>query len=122
MPSYPRLYALVGHEVVQMLFMEVLNYTAEQPHADRIVAKTLVGGTEISTIFMGLDHQYGDGPPLLFETMTFGLDGLDGVEQRYSTWAEAEAGHATTVARVRAHLGIPETQIKTRLERLGEDE
>ena len=65
--------------------------------ADRIVAKTTVrDGLDVSTVFLGLDHAFGDGPPLLFETMVF-HDG-DGREQdRYSTWDEAMAGHQRMV-------------------------
>ena len=46
----------------------------------------------VSTVFLGLDHSFGGGPPLLFETMIF-----DGGEEehcvRYSTWQQAEEGH-----------------------------
>jgi hypothetical protein len=46
----------------------------------------------VSTVFLGLDHQWGDGPPLVFETMIFGGE-HDQYQERYSTWDEAEAGH-----------------------------
>ena len=69
---------------------------------DRIVAKTEVGDTKISTVFLGLDHSFsGDGPPILFETMVFGVP-LDGEMNRYATWDEAEKGHAVMVERVKA--------------------
>ena len=66
--------------------------------ADRTVKKTTISGDiEVSTVFLGLDHQFGDGPPLLFETMIFG--GERNQEQwRYTTWDEAEAGHDMVVA------------------------
>jgi hypothetical protein len=65
---------------------------------DRKVASTEVApGIRVSTAFLGLDHNFGEGPPLIFETMIFG--GEHNEEQwRYSTWAEAEAGHARAVA------------------------
>lgn len=70
--------------------------------ADRRVDETFVGDTRISTIFLGLDHRMvGDGPPILFETMTFG-DGEGGIMRRCSTWLEAERQHAEVVAEVRA--------------------
>lgn len=58
----------------------------------------------ISTVWLGLNHQYGDGPPLLFETMVFAEAGgwADQYVERYGTLAEAEAGHAETVALVAA--------------------
>ena len=39
---------------------------------DRTVAQEYVGHYMVSTIFLGLDHQWSPGgPPLLFETMIF---------------------------------------------------
>lgn len=63
---------------------------------NRVVAKTTLPGCEVSTVFLGLDHSFGSGPPLLFETMVFGGP-FDQEQDRYSTWAEAEAGHARIV-------------------------
>lgn len=64
------------------------------------VADEIVDNKRISTIWMGLDHQYRENaPPLLFETMIF--DHANGYRDiymtRYSTWQEAEAGHAKAV-------------------------
>ena len=41
--------------------------------ADRRVARTVLNnGKLVSTVFMGLDHNFcGEGPPLVFETMVF---------------------------------------------------
>ena len=62
----------------------------------------------ISTVFLGLNHQYVDGPPLLFETLVFG-GLLDGEMERYSTWEQATTGHLLIVEKVRiAELGLPE--------------
>ena len=66
---------------------------------ERIVARDeLAGDVSISTVFLGLDHQWGDGPPLLFETMIFGGP-HDGYQERCSTWDEAEAQHKVAVTR-----------------------
>ena len=40
--------------------------------ADRKVARNMLHNGDISTVFLGLDHNLGDGPPLLFETLVFG--------------------------------------------------
>ncbi len=69
--------------------------------ADRYVGKTDVGEVHISTVFLGLNHCFGEGPPVLFETMVFGGD-LDQEQERYTTWDEAEAGHAAMVGRVKS--------------------
>lgn len=64
---------------------------------DRIVARDVVGKVLISTVFLGLDHSFGNsGPPILFETMVFPnhVKHLHETHcQRYATWDEAEAGH-----------------------------
>lgn len=71
------------------------------PHKNR-VALTEIGVGQVSTVWLGLDHRlYGNGPPLIFETMVFG-GVLDGSCERYSTEAEAFAGHDEWVAEVRA--------------------
>ncbi len=61
--------------------------------ADRHVAKTVKNDIQISTVFLGIDHSFGGGLPLLFETMIFGGE-HDEYQQRYSTWEDAENGHA----------------------------
>ena len=36
-----------------------------------VLRQTYIGDFLISTIFLGMDHSFGFGPPLLFETMVF---------------------------------------------------
>jgi len=67
---------------------------------DRRVAFDTTKGVAVSTVFLGLNHNFGDGPPLLFETMVFGGT-LNDEQVRYSTREEAIAGHAKMVERVR---------------------
>jgi len=39
----------------------------------RVVARDQIGESRVSTVFLGLDHNFmGDGPPILWETMVFG--------------------------------------------------
>lgn len=53
--------------------------------------------TEVSTVWMGLDHNFfGEGPPLIFETMIFGGP-LDGQRWRWPTEEAALAGHDQVV-------------------------
>lgn len=68
--------------------------------ADRRVAQDQIVDVRISTVFLGLDHQYGAGDPLLFETMIFGGE-HDQYQDRCSTWEQAEKMHADAVALVR---------------------
>jgi hypothetical protein len=62
-------------------------------HADRCVAVTGNDDRRVSTVFLGLDHNFGDrSQPVLFETMVFG-GAHAGEQERYCTWDEAEYGH-----------------------------
>lgn len=79
---------------------------------DRIIEQTTVEGLWVSTVFLGLDHNWGEGEPLLFETMVFSSErgeslrdswGWEDLEmRRYSTLEGARAGHDEMVAKVRA--------------------
>lgn len=65
----------------------------------RIVARTEIDASLVSTVFLGVDHRLGsEGPPILFETMIFTDGDSSGVwSRRCSTWLEAEAQHAETL-------------------------
>ena len=67
----------------------------------RHIGYTTIGSVRISTVFLGIDHAVGGGPPLLFETMIFGGE-LDEEQIRYATAVEARAGHEQMVRRVTA--------------------
>ena len=71
----------------------------ESPETRR-VALDKVGETKVSTVFLGMNHAWDDGPPLIFETMVFGGP-LDGEQEQYSTEEQAVAGHAAMLARVK---------------------
>lgn len=97
-------YRLEGREPVYV--EDLIEWCEWFEHADeaRRVARTTIGQAEVSTVFLGIDHNWGaDGPPILFETMIFvGKDGgVEDYQERYATWAEAEEGHARAVAFVR---------------------
>lgn len=73
---------------------DLMKWAKWMERADRIVAKTVVNETTISTVFLGVDHSFGVSvTPILYETMAFqGGDALDEME-RYTTRAKALAGH-----------------------------
>lgn len=96
---------------------------AEDPKYKRVKQTLIVGkGYEywISTVWLGLNHNFGLGPPLIFETMVFAkpdsmddsMDVTDGEwMDRYSTEAQAVKGHKKMVERVLAHLP-PDVEVK----------
>ena len=52
----------------------------------------------VCTAFLGVDVNFGDGEPILFETVIFG-GYCDWQLYRYCTWEEAEQGHAAAGSR-----------------------
>jgi hypothetical protein len=65
--------------------------------ADRRVAQDIFGDVRVSTVFLGLDHNFtGDAIPILFETMIFGGP-HDQYQERYTTREEAIEGHREAV-------------------------
>lgn len=82
------------------------------PGAKR-VALTQVGPYMVSTVWLGLDHSFGAGDPLIFETMVFPAEGwADPTERnpafefqdRYASEQRAREGHAETVLLICATL------------------
>lgn len=67
---------------------------------NRRVAWTEFPGVNVSTVFLGLDHAFGGGTPVLFETMIFGGE-HDQYQERYHTLEEAMLGHERAVALVK---------------------
>lgn len=75
------------------------------------VAYNEIGGVAVSTVFLGIDHNFGmstDRRPVLFETMIFGgSPEIDESTWRTATRDEALAQHAAVVALIKAtqHTG-----------------
>ena len=72
---------------------------AEEREDKRVAEDILPDGKRVSTVFLGLNHNWGEGAPLIFETMVFPSetewDDLD--MDRYSTEKEAIKGHKKMV-------------------------
>lgn len=70
---------------------------------ERQVAVDQVGGSTVSTVFLGLDHNFrGTGPPVVWETMVFSGP-MSGDQDRCSGSREqAEAMHTRMVERVKS--------------------
>jgi hypothetical protein len=70
---------------------------------NRVVRQNNFGQVRVSTVFLGIDHSFGFGPPLLFETMVFGGE-LDQEQDRCLKWEEAEKMHERMCERVKAAI------------------
>lgn len=103
-------YRLVNHEAVPCA--NVIEWAEYYERSNRVVKHDEIDGYVISTVFLGINHNFwGEGPPLLFETMVFKgettirrADGTElqvplsiGYQDRCSTWVQAIAMHARAV-------------------------
>jgi hypothetical protein len=66
----------------------------------RVDRTELADGVYVSTVFLALNHAFGSGPPVLFETMIFGGP-HDEYQERYTTVEEAREGHRRAVERAK---------------------
>lgn len=69
---------------------ESSNWYAKKTGAGFSIARTKVGERDVSTVYLGMDHGFDGGPPILWETMVF--PGGEKCE-RYATHQEAVHGH-----------------------------
>ncbi len=67
---------------------------------DRIVSQDTIEEVKVSTVFLGLSHNFGEkGDPILWETMIFGGE-HDQYMERYSSKGAALIGHNKALAMV----------------------
>ena len=93
-------YILDGHKPVPC--ENLMKWAHWMEKADRHVALTVIKNVRVSTVFLGINHTFGDSrEPVLFKTMVFG-GSLDQEMDRYSSWEDAEHGHETMVDRVKS--------------------
>src|SRR5687768_5498583 len=75
--------------------LETWGKLLEDPSYKRLASHQLSHVT-VSTVWLGLDHSWGAGPPVIFETMVFG--GPDNsYQERYRTELDARLGHLRTL-------------------------
>lgn len=80
--------------------VNVWAYLFSRDEYKRVAKDVLSDGKVVSTVWLGLDHSYGESDaPLIFETMIFPNeeDYSDLFMERYSTEEEAIEGHARAI-------------------------
>lgn len=83
-------------------------------HERKVLRQTHVYGYMISTVWLGMDHNYFGGIPLIFETMVFAPERtafLDLECRRYSTLTEAHLGHDEVVSMLLHLIGAEMREI-----------
>lgn len=81
-------------------FMQSEKRTVKKSTAKIKLGGLAIGEVVISTVFLGLDHSFNNGGPLLFETMVFGGI-MDQEQDRCGTWEAAEKMHELMCERVK---------------------
>jgi hypothetical protein len=105
-------YVLIGQTPVPE--PDLLTWARSFEYSERRVAFTrIMDLCEVSTVFLGIDHNFrGGGPPLLFETMVF-WSGNAWEQRRCSTWKEAECQHALMVWEARRPGAVAAWMVRT---------
>jgi hypothetical protein len=91
-------YILKDKEIIKVPLMEWAKWFED---ADRTIKKEDINNYHISTVFLGLDHNFSTtGEPVLFETMVFPISGPTGEIDygevdcdRYTSYNKALKGH-----------------------------
>lgn len=86
---------------------DILKWGKWYETANRHVVSTVLDHIRISTVFLGVDHCWDGGTPILFETMVFGGE-YDECQWRHSTWDEAERFHETVVQNLKNSVPLPQ--------------
>lgn len=73
----------------------------------------------VSTVFLALDHSFGRGPGVFFESMIFETKHLD-IQARYHTGKEAKAGHEKIVHALKFCLRAPRVSRRNMQKVIGE--
>ena len=99
----PIVYYVLDDSGAPLAVDDVLVWAKWFETADRVLARDDIGAAHVSTVFLGIDHGFGRGAPILWETMIFENGGaLDQECWRYASRAEALAGHAAALEQLRA--------------------
>lgn len=70
---------------------------------NRVVCQADFGPAHVSTVFLGLDHNWGEGPPVLWETMIFGGLLNDYQDRCSGSREQALAMHNKAVKKLKEH-------------------
>lgn len=79
---------------------EVLKWAQWCEHNDRRIAFDTISDVTISTVFLGIGHNFMNDSPILWETMVFGGE-FDQEQERYMCHEDALNGHNRWLHRVR---------------------
>lgn len=95
-PHANRYYVLQDKEPVPC--PNLLEWSRIMVDTDPQIGWAVIGPFSISTVFLGVDVSFRNGPPQLFETMVFTAGADATFIGRCATWAAAEDMHQAAIA------------------------
>ena len=98
-----------GNSMTMIEWAQMFENSTQAVNLRRVIA-TKVRHIWVSTVWLGLNHEWRDGPPLIFETMMFNRHKRDRNKHsgrfdfcdRYSTEEQARRGHHRVVQVLKA--------------------
>jgi hypothetical protein len=100
--------------------VDLLTWAGWFETAERIIAQETIAQNWISTVFLGIDHNFEmRGPPILWETMTFGAKLNNQMRRCAGSREQAEAMHEEMVWRVCNASGVRYNPKRKRVNRVG---
>ena len=88
-------YILKYKKPIKATIEEYSKWISKNPK-QKVVKQELINDSEVSTVFLGLDHSWENNVPILWETMIFGGK-EDMYQDRYTSYKEALVGHEKAV-------------------------
>jgi hypothetical protein len=90
-----------NHKPIHKPVLESAKWMEDNPNRKRVAYDELTDlngdDVRVSTVFLGLDHSYGSGKPVLWETMIFGGENDQAYQERYASYEQALEGHQKAI-------------------------
>jgi hypothetical protein len=102
------IYYILDKEGRPVAVESILEWAPWFEDAHRVVALTEIDeGRSVSTVFLGINHAFDNGPPILWETMLFTYEKSEAQDRSSGSLEQAEAMHMRMVHAVAARLNVP---------------
>lgn len=99
---------------------EIIEVDMQNDKLRRVALDKLPNGVTVSTVWLAINHRFGEGRPLIFETMLFVNHNRKvhaiGDQWRYSTEEEAKLGHKMLAKKWRAYKNATQVLSELKLE------
>jgi hypothetical protein len=81
-----------NNKPIRSTIVDCGEWLEENPERKAVKQENVNDDIHVSTVFLGLDHAWNSGIPVLWETMIFGGE-HDQYQERYTSYEDALEGH-----------------------------